>query len=89
MARIVVLGAGTMGLAAAYQALKDGHQVDVLEAAPEAGQRPVAEVADRPGQGEQPQGAVHPQPGEQGARTHRRSIAGIGQELVKIGSGLV
>ncbi len=32
MARVVVLGAGPMGLAAAYQAAKLGHQVDVLEA---------------------------------------------------------
>jgi protoporphyrinogen oxidase len=37
MARIVVLGAGVMGLAAAYRALKLGHEVTVLEAAPEAG----------------------------------------------------
>ena len=37
MAKIVVLGAGAMGLAAAYQAAKNGHQVTLLEAAPEAG----------------------------------------------------
>jgi protoporphyrinogen oxidase len=32
-----VIGAGVMGLAAAYQCLLDGHEVDVLEAAPESG----------------------------------------------------
>ncbi|MGC2404285.1 MAG: NAD(P)/FAD-dependent oxidoreductase [Acidobacteriaceae bacterium] len=37
MARVVVIGAGPMGLAAAYQAVKDGHDVDLVEAAPEAG----------------------------------------------------
>ncbi|MGO4527058.1 NAD(P)/FAD-dependent oxidoreductase [Microvirga sp. 2MCAF35] len=37
MAQIVVLGAGAMGLAAAYRALTLGHKVTVLEAAPEAG----------------------------------------------------
>ncbi len=37
MARIVVLGAGVMGLAAAYRALTLGHEVTVLEAAPEPG----------------------------------------------------
>lgn len=37
MARLVVIGAGAMGLAAAYHAAKAGHQVDVLEAAPDAG----------------------------------------------------
>ena len=33
MARLVVIGAGAMGLAAGYYALKCGHQVTVLEAA--------------------------------------------------------
>jgi protoporphyrinogen oxidase len=37
MARVVVIGAGPMGLAAGYHALKRGHQVTVLEAAPEPG----------------------------------------------------
>lgn len=37
MARIIVVGAGTMGLAAAYHAAKAGHDVTVLEAAPEPG----------------------------------------------------
>src|SRR6201996_2322028 len=37
MARVVVIGAGPMGLAAAYQSAKDGHQVDLVEAAPEPG----------------------------------------------------
>jgi protoporphyrinogen oxidase len=37
MAKVVVLGAGAMGLAAAYQAVQNGHQVTLLEAAPEAG----------------------------------------------------
>jgi protoporphyrinogen oxidase len=37
MSRVVVLGAGAMGLAAAYHALKRGHDVTVLEAAPEPG----------------------------------------------------
>ena len=37
MARVVVIGAGAMGLAAGYHALKRGHQVAVLEAAPEPG----------------------------------------------------
>jgi protoporphyrinogen oxidase len=37
MARVVVIGGGPMGLAAAYRAVLDGHQVDVLEHAPEAG----------------------------------------------------
>ena len=35
--RVVVLGAGAMGLAAAHRALALGHQVTVLESAPEAG----------------------------------------------------
>jgi protoporphyrinogen oxidase len=37
MARVIVIGAGAMGLAAGYYALKRGHQVTVLEAAPEPG----------------------------------------------------
>ena len=37
MAHVVVIGAGAMGLAAAYRAAKDGHEVDVVEAAPEPG----------------------------------------------------
>ena len=37
MARIVVLGAGAMGLAAAYRALCEGHSVTLLEASPEPG----------------------------------------------------
>ena len=37
MARVIIIGAGPMGLAAAYQAGLDGHDVQVLEAAPEAG----------------------------------------------------
>jgi protoporphyrinogen oxidase len=37
MSRVVVIGAGAMGLAAAYRATKDGHEVDLIEAAPEAG----------------------------------------------------
>jgi protoporphyrinogen oxidase len=37
MARVVVIGAGAMGLAAGYRAAKEGHAVDVIEAAPEAG----------------------------------------------------
>src|ERR1700728_1046773 len=37
MSRVVVIGAGPMGLAAAYRAAKNGHSVDLVEAAPEAG----------------------------------------------------
>jgi protoporphyrinogen oxidase len=37
MSRVVVIGAGAMGLAAAYHALKRGHKVILLEAAPEPG----------------------------------------------------
>jgi protoporphyrinogen oxidase len=37
MTRLVVIGAGAMGLAAAYHALKAGHEVDLIEAAPEVG----------------------------------------------------
>ncbi|MHB8392008.1 MAG: NAD(P)/FAD-dependent oxidoreductase [Acidobacteriaceae bacterium] len=37
MSRIIVIGAGVMGLAAAYQALVNGHQVDILEASTEPG----------------------------------------------------
>src|SRR3954449_13196751 len=37
MTRLIVIGSGAMGLAAAYHALKAGHEVQVLEAAPEPG----------------------------------------------------
>jgi protoporphyrinogen oxidase len=37
MSRVVIVGAGVMGLAAAYRAAQDGHHVEVLEAAPAAG----------------------------------------------------
>jgi protoporphyrinogen oxidase len=37
MARVLVIGAGAMGLAAAYHAAKARHSVEVLEAAPEPG----------------------------------------------------
>jgi phytoene dehydrogenase-like protein len=37
MSKIVVIGAGVMGLAAAYQALVDGHEVDIVESSPEPG----------------------------------------------------
>jgi protoporphyrinogen oxidase len=37
MARLIVVGSGAMGLAAAYHALKAGHDVEVLEGAPEPG----------------------------------------------------
>ena len=37
MSRIVIIGAGVMGLAAAYRAAQEGHHVEVLEAAPDAG----------------------------------------------------
>ena len=37
MAKVVVVGAGAMGLAAAYRAAKNGHEVDLVEAAPEPG----------------------------------------------------
>ena len=37
MSRVVVIGAGAMGLAAAYHAAKAGHQVEVLEAGSEPG----------------------------------------------------
>jgi protoporphyrinogen oxidase len=35
MARVLIIGAGIMGLAAAYQAVTDGHRVDLVEASPE------------------------------------------------------
>ena len=37
MARVVVVGAGVMGLAAAWAAARSGHAVTLVEAAPEAG----------------------------------------------------
>lgn len=37
MSRVVVIGAGAMGLAAAYRAAKNGHEVDLVEAASEPG----------------------------------------------------
>jgi protoporphyrinogen oxidase len=37
VARVIVVGAGAMGLAAAYHAVKAGHTVEVLEAGPEPG----------------------------------------------------
>ncbi len=37
MAKVVVIGAGAMGLAAAYRAARDGHEVDLVEAAHEPG----------------------------------------------------
>jgi protoporphyrinogen oxidase len=37
MSRVLIVGSGAMGLAAAYEALKSGHAVEVLEAAPEPG----------------------------------------------------
>jgi protoporphyrinogen oxidase len=37
MSKVVVIGAGVMGLAAAYQALMDGCDVDILEASAEPG----------------------------------------------------
>jgi protoporphyrinogen oxidase len=35
--KVVVIGAGAMGLAAAYRAAKNGHQVELVEASPEPG----------------------------------------------------
>jgi len=40
--RIVVMGAGIMGLASAFELLQDGHEVTVLEAAPAPGKFDVA-----------------------------------------------
>jgi protoporphyrinogen oxidase len=37
MARVAIIGAGIMGLAAAHRALDQGHDVDIYEASPEAG----------------------------------------------------
>jgi protoporphyrinogen oxidase len=37
LAKVVVIGAGPMGLAVAFQALQDGHEVDILEASREPG----------------------------------------------------
>src|SRR6266705_443534 len=37
MSRVIIIGGGVMGLAAAYHALKRGHKVTVLEAAGEPG----------------------------------------------------
>ena len=37
MGRVIVVGAGAMGLSAAYRAVKNGHEVDVIEAASEPG----------------------------------------------------
>ena len=37
MAKVVVIGAGIMGLAAAWEAVKNGHSVDVVEADTQAG----------------------------------------------------
>ena len=37
MSRVVIIGAGVMGLAAAYRAALNGHDVDLIEASPEPG----------------------------------------------------
>jgi len=37
IAHVIIIGSGAMGLAAAYQALEDGHTVEVLEGASEPG----------------------------------------------------
>src|SRR5580704_16333923 len=35
--KVVIIGAGAMGLAAAYRAARNGHDVDLIEAAPDPG----------------------------------------------------
>ena len=45
MGHVAVVGAGAMGLAAAYHAAKAEHSVEVLEAGPEPGKRAAALAA--------------------------------------------